>query len=517
MKACRIYYFSQIRTYADCGSSAARKGLVLGAYDGCTPAELKLTKIAQQFDEESGGKIKHLLKGGAGIKKGTAQVFTNISNDFYSVAVAGLGPEGVGLNDKEQLDECKENIRWAAATGARALQDSGINSVLVENFTNSESAAEGSILAVFQYQDNRNREHQQPNVKVELHEGGDKEGWARGALRADNQNFARKLEETPGNLMTPSIFAQMAIDSACPCGVQVDVRDRDWLETKRMNAFLTMAKGSCEEPLLLDIGYCGAPVTDKPVILIGKAITFDTGGLCLKNCEGMSENRGDLAGAAVTLAVVKCAAQMALPMNIRALIPLCESMPGGRAVKPGDVVVGLNGKTITIADTDNEGRITLVDPLVYSKTYLPCLIITTATLTPGIRWGLGSAATGIFTNSNDVWRELQRAGAESGDRVWRFPFWKYYKQKVTEFTSIDVHNVGEGKGAGPPLGAAFLKEFVPPGVDYLHLDITGTGLYSTGVGAPYLKKGVMTGRPVRTLVQFLYQTSCPHDKGKAIV
>ncbi|KAK9508371.1 hypothetical protein O3M35_005951 [Rhynocoris fuscipes] len=348
-------------------------------------------------------------------------------------------------------------------------------------------------------------------------DGGDKDGWIRGTVKAENQNLARKIEETPGNLMTPTIFAQTAIDCICPCGAQVEVRDRDWLETKKMNSLLTIAKGSCEEPLLLEVGYCGGQPSDKPFIIIGNGTTFDSGGLCLKPCrleEHMSQGRADLAGAAVALATVKCCAQMALPLNIRALIPLVENLPGGRAVKPGDVVVGLNGKTITIANTDNEGRILMVDPLVYCNYFTPCMIITLSTLTRGIKIGLGSGATGVFTNSNSIWNQLLRAGTETGDRVWRFPFWKYYKHKVTtEYHSVDVHNVGKCCGATPPLAAAFLKEFVATGVDYLHLDIAGTGQTSTGIGHPYLKKGLMTGRPLRPLVQFLYQISCPHDRG----
>ncbi|XP_014240992.1 cytosol aminopeptidase-like [Cimex lectularius] len=501
------------RTYADCGGSSTKKGLVVGAYDGCSPGELKLTPTALKIDEETGGKLRALLKGDMTIKKGTAQVYSNIHPELYSIAVAGLGQEGIGLTESENLDECKENIRWAAGVGARALHETGLGTIFVEGFTNTESAAEGAILGTWQYQELKNRDHQYINAKIEMFEDQDREGWARGALRADCQNVARKLEETPANLMTPILFSQHALDLLCACGIQVEVRDRDWLEQKKFNAFLTLAKGSCEEPLLLEIGYCGGQPDDKPIVFIGKGITFDSGGLCLKKCEGMSEYRGDLAGAAVIVGVLKCIASMALPINVRALIPLCENQPGGMAIKPGDVVVGLNGKTIVVEDTDNEGRIIMVDPLVYSNTLYPCMVTSIATLTPGVRWGLGSGCSAVFTNSNPIWREINRAGAETGDRVWRFPFWKYYTKKITSYTGVDVHNVGKGTGAAPCLGAAFIREFAPPGIDLMHLDITGTGLLSTGYGHPYLRKGLMTGRPVRTIAQFLYQIACPHDRG----
>ncbi|KAF6199658.1 hypothetical protein GE061_005956 [Apolygus lucorum] len=506
-------FYLQFRFAGDCLGSSTRKGVVLGAYDGCSEGEIKLTPTGLKLDEETGGKLRMVTKDGAGIRKGTAQVFTNLHPEYYSIAIAGLGPEGVGVNEPESLDECKENIRWAAATGARALQESGVHTVFVEAFTNSEAAAEGSVLSVWRYQELKSRSEQQPLTKVDLFEDNDRDGWMRGQLKAESQNLARKIEETPGNLMTPVTVAQIAIDVLCPCGIQVEVRDKDWLETKKFSALLTVAKGSCEDPVLLELAYCGGEQEEKPVVFVGKGITFDSGGLCLGECEGMSKFRGDLAGAAVIIAVFKAAATMALPINLRAYIPLCESMIGGMSMKPGDAVQGLNGKTVVIEDTHLEGRIIMMDPMTYSSIVHPCLMTTVGTMTSGIKWSIGSGPSGVFTNSHPVWREINRAGMESGDRVWRLPLWKYYTRKVTSFTNIDVHNVGKKVGAATCLGAAFLQEFMPPKVDLLHFDISGTGMISTGIGAPYLRKGLMTGRPVRTLIQFLYQIACPHSKG----
>ncbi|XP_014278404.1 cytosol aminopeptidase [Halyomorpha halys] len=500
------------RTYAECGGGTNKKGLVLGAYDGCNPGELKFTKAAKLFDDKMGGKISALVKGGAGISKGTAQVFTNLGDEFYSIAVAGLGEEGAGYNTLEILDECKENIRWAAATGARALQDSGIYNIMVEEFTNAEAAAEGANLAIWQYQDVRSPSEHNPTGKVDLYQSDDRDGWSRGIIKSDCQNFARRLEETPANLMTPAIFAQWVIDALCPCGIQVEVRDRDWLEAKKMSALLTMARGSCEEPLMLEMGYCGGKPEDKPIVFVGKGVTFDSGGICLKQCKGMSDKRGDVAGAAVCASVLKCVAQMALPVNVRVLTPLMESMIGGSAIKAGDVVTAFNGKTVQIENPDNEGRVMLLEPLAYSMTHLPCLLSTIASLTGTTTRGLGCGASAAFSTSNDVYRELERAGSETGDRVWRFPFWKYYTDKVTDYPSFDVSNVGKGYGETCK-GAAFLREFVDPSLDFLHVDIHGTGLKVNESSFPYLKKGWMSGRPTRTLAQFVYQIVCPHDKG----
>ncbi|XP_073999859.1 cytosol aminopeptidase-like [Rhodnius prolixus] len=508
------------RSYCECsGSGSNRTGLVLGTYQPETSChetgstEFKFTPTGVKFNEETGGKLKDLVQG-AGIRKGCAHVFTNVSNDFAAVAVAGLGPEGLGWNEIEVLDECKENIRIATAHGTRALQDEGMSNILVEPFTNTEAAAESAFLSVWRYQELKNKQKQLATPRLDLYGESDKDGWERGKLKSGNQNLARKLEDTPANLMTPTIFAENAVDLLCPCGVSVEVRDKDWIEEKRMNPFLTVAKGSCEPPLFLEVGYCGGPIEGQPIVLVGKGITFDTGGMCLKKCEHMSEYRADLAGAAVVLAVIKTAAQMVLPMNIFGLIPLCENMLGGLAMKPGDVVIASNGKSITIEDTDNEGRLTLIDALNYSHFFKPCAVVCVSTIADGVRRNLGTSSSATFSTSQALWRELERAGGETGDRLWRLPFWKVYQHRITtDYLNVDVHNVGKNGISGDVCkAAAFLLEFMSV-KDFVHIDISGTGKLSNGVGHPYLREGTMTGRPTRTLVQFLYQIACPHTRG----
>jgi len=491
-----------------CGAPP-KKGLVLGVYEGCEPGELKMTNTAAKFDEDNRHKLTELLRG-VQIHKGNAQVFGNIGDDFYSVAVAGLGPESVGLNQAEALDECKENIRTAAGIGARALQDQGIGGIFVEGFTNSEAAAEGATLAVWRYQELKNSENILTPSKVELFDEYDREGWQRGVIKAEAQNLARRLEEVPANLMTPMVFSQSVIEALCPCGVQVEMKDKDWLDSNRFTAFLNVARGSCHMPVFIELLYCGGHVDEKPVVLIGKGATFETGGMCLKKCKGMALSRGDLAGAAVIVGVFKAAAMMNLPINLVGLLPVYEHMISGAAIKPGDVVMALNGKTIRVDDTKNDGRVVVSDVLSFCNIYKPCLIMNLATSTRALFKGIGSLPTGVFSTSEVVWREVNRAAALTGDRVWRFPLWKTFHSRVTDFVGVDVHNVGKGVGGEPCLGAAFLMEFAPECVDLIHFDITGTGLLSTGIGMPYLRKGVMTGRPVRTVVQFLYQLACPH-------
>jgi len=503
---------SSVRLFSDDSCRDDKKGLVIGAYDGCAKGELRLTQSAVKFDDEVGGRISELIKGStSGIQLGNAKVFHGVGCEYYAVAVAGVGPEGMGYNEQEIIDECKENVRVAAASGARALQDQGVGLIFVEGFGNPEAAAEGSDLAIWNYQDLKMPEDRDQESRVELWNDPDRDSWGRGIVKAEAQNIARLLEEMPANLMTPAKLATAAIDILCPCGVQVDVRDKMWIETKKMNAFLNMARGSCEPPLLLELSYCGGHQEDKPVLFTGKGVTFDSGGVCLKKCKGMSEYRADMAGAAVIIGVFKAVAQLNLPINLNALIPLCESMPGGMAMKPGDVVLALNGKTIRIADTDNEGRIILADALSYSCNYKPCIVMNVATLTPGIRTALGASSSGVFSTSDSVWSELMKAGAVTGDRVWRFPVWRHFTKRVTELVGIDVSNTGIGKGGDPCLAAAFLMEFAPP-VDFVNMDITGVGMKASCYCLPYLRYGLMTGRPTRTLIQFLNQMACPLDK-----
>ncbi|KAL1122886.1 hypothetical protein AAG570_003212 [Ranatra chinensis] len=350
-----------------------------------------------------------------------------------------------------------------------------------------------------------------PESSLCLYDDPDMAGWERGAFKAEAQNIARKLEDTPPNAMTPAIFSQEAMEILCPCEVQVVAHDRDWLEDKCMNAFITLARSSCDPPIMLELSYCGGAEDDKPVVIVGKGTTFDCGGLCLQRGGDMSECRADMAGAAVIVATLKALAMLKVPINVNALIPLYENMPGGMAIKPGDVVTGLCGKNIRVTDTSKEARVILTDPLTFSSNYKPCLVINVATLTAGVRTALGTSSTGVFTTSDVVWNELSRAGAETGDRVWRLPLWKHFTSNIKSYDSVDVDNVGNGRGGDPCVGAAFLREFAPP-IDFLHLDITGTGMLASDPSHPYLREGYMTGRPTRTLVQFLYQMACPMDK-----
>ncbi|KAJ9592898.1 hypothetical protein L9F63_015476, partial [Diploptera punctata] len=506
---------SPFRFYSNgAAGGGRRKGLVLGVYNPGAPETFKLTTAAHKFNETVNGKLTDLLNhyDAFEIDKGDVQVFQNLESEYYSVAVAGLGKEDVGFNTLENLDECRENVRIAAGAGVRALRSLGIGTISVEGFGQAEASAEGAGLAAWRFQEYRAREDRKVVPSLELYHDPDFDGWNRGLLKAEAQNLARTLCDTPANIMTPTAFSNAVIESLCACGIGVEMRDKDWIESKKLNAFLAVAKGSTEAPAFLELSYCGGHQDEKPIAFVGKGITYDSGGLCIKKCKQMREYRGDLAGAAVIIATFKAAASLGLPINLQAAIPLCENMISGMAMKPGDVVFAINGSSIEIEHTDNEGRIIMADALLYVREqHKPRLVIDVASLTRGIRSALGGAATGVYTINHDLWREINKAGAITGDRVWRFPLWHHFTKKVTYKPNADVTNTGMGPGGYPCKGAAFLKEFVPCG-DWMHLDITGCGLLSHARDYPYLSVGRMTGRPTRTLIQFLYQIACPPEK-----
>lgn len=406
------------------------------------------------------------------------------------------------------IDEDRENIRVGAAVGALKLQKNGCHCVCVDGMGFPEQAAEGSALAIWRYQENKSKKYWRIIPQLELFEDPDQDSWQRGLFKAESQNFVRRLCDAPANLMTPLHLAQIAVNELCPCGIKVEVHDRDWIEQKRMDCFLTVARGSCAPPLFVEVNYCGGPADQKPILLCAKGLTYDSGGLCLRDCKKMGVHRADMAGAAVVLSVIRACSALSLPINVVGCLPLCENMPSGMAMKCGDVIMSLVNKTVRVSDTDNGGRLLVADALAYGQEiYKPRLVIDVATETTGVVAALGSAASGVFSNSHTLWKQIRKAGIITGDRVWRLPLWKFFTDNVTRMRTIDVDNKGYGKGS-PCLAAAFLKEFILC-VDWMHIDIEGVGMKNWEKCYPYYRKGRMTGRPTRTLIQLMYQLACP--------
>uniref|UniRef100_A0AAX7T8B9 Cytosol aminopeptidase n=1 Tax=Astatotilapia calliptera TaxID=8154 RepID=A0AAX7T8B9_ASTCA len=471
-------------------------GLVLGVFEKEEEEDegtLHLTEAAAGFDKSLSGKLSELLKlSGPALKNGKSRVFYGLHKDFPCVALVGLGKNNAGVCRTENWDTSKENIRQAVSAGCRLLQDLEVSHVEVDSCGDAQSAAEGAVLGLFHYDQLKSKK--KTKVTTQLHGSADVVGWEKGIVYAEGQNLARLLMEAPANHITPTAFAKTIEEKLAPHA------DRAWIEEQQMGAFLSVSKGSEEPPVFLELHYNGSPDSKQPpLLLVGKGITFDSGGISLKPSASMDAMRADMGGAATVCASIVTAASLKLPVNIVGLAPLCENMPSGKATKPGDVVKAKNGKTIQVDNTDAEGRLILADALCYGHVFNPRAIVNVATLTGAMDVALGSAAAGVFTNSDWLWEQLHRASVVTGDRVWRMPLFQHYTKQVTDSQLADLNNIGKySRSGGACTAAAFLREFVKA-PHWAHLDIAG--VMSNKDEVPYLRKG-MSGRPTRTLVEF---------------
>ncbi|XP_024887625.1 cytosol aminopeptidase-like [Temnothorax curvispinosus] len=494
---------SHLRLFASV--STMKTGLVLGVYETESEDNVVLTPTAAKYNDLVNGKLlKNILLAGPKIPKGHARVFWGLDEtDYAGVAVVGLGKQGLGINKLEEIHEGKESVRAAAAAGCRALDDVEIKDIKLETLGDAEAAAEGAGLSTWLYQGFKNEEKKKKLPKISLYGDEGEAEWRVGIIKAQAQNWARELSDTPANLMTPTIFSQRVCEVLTHLGVDVQVRDKSWAEQKKMGSFLSVARGSTEPPKFLEISYKGAEnSSESPVTFVGKGVTFDAGGISLKPSSEMDEMRADMSGAACVAATIRAAAELKLKKNIVGLIPLTENLPSGHATKPGDLVQAMNGKTIIVDNTDAEGRLILADALCYAQQFNPRFILDIATLTGAMRIALSNSATGVFTNDSNLYETLRNAGTVTGDRVWRFPLWQHFTDEVTKkVKGADINNLAKCKGGGSCTAAAFLREFVSKDMPWMHLDIAGV-MGPAHDELPYIPAG-MTGRPTRTLIQFL--------------
>ncbi|XP_074643882.1 cytosol aminopeptidase-like isoform X2 [Tubulanus polymorphus] len=502
--------FSICKWYSITASSNTGRGLVLGVFEEKNEdRNVLFTKCGEKYNEERvAGKIEHLLNiSGVPLKKGKSRIFYGLDDNFPSIAVVCLGEKGKGYNEEEQLDEGREHIRSAIGVGINQLRDIGVTDIDVDSCGDVEAAAEGANLAIYKYEDLKSSEsHSKPLFVKCFHDGANKCKWHRGTVLAEGQNFARRLTDVPANKMTPTIFVEEATNKLDKFGVKCVARDKKWVQSENMGAFLSVANGSNEPLKFLELSYNGTRETSRSFALVGKGITFDSGGISLKMSKDMDKMRADMGGGACVVGAFLSLAKLKVPINVKGYIPLCENMPGGNAVKPGDVVKAKNGKTIQINNTDAEGRLILADALCYADSFQPTGILDIATLTGSVVAGIGCAAAGVFSNSSSMWEHMEQAGIKSGDRVWRMPLWEFYTQQVKKSELADLTNIAMTNVGGDCCNAAaFLKEFVT-NKNWLHLDIAGIMENHSGE-YPYLSKGAMSGRPTRTIVEFLDRLS----------
>ena len=321
-------------------------------------------------------------------------------------------------------------------------------------------------------------------------------GVSMGTVLAESTMLARDLVNHPANVMTPTKMAEAAREVAETVGLELDVMDRDRMREHGMGAFLGVAQGSEEPPQLIVMTYRGDPDNpDNNLGLVGKGITFDTGGISLKPAANMEAMKGDMAGGASVIAAMNAIGSLKPRINVTGLIAATENMPGGRAQRPGDVVTAMNGKTIEVINTDAEGRLVLADALCYARSLGITRLVDVATLTGAIVVTLGKACTGMMGNSGKLAKDIGAAGERSGERFWELPMLEDYRELIRSDVA-DMKNSG-GRQAGSITAAMLLREFAED-ADWVHLDIAGTSTASSNKG--HLVKGA-TGVPTRTLAQ----------------
>jgi leucyl aminopeptidase len=318
-------------------------------------------------------------------------------------------------------------------------------------------------------------------------------GVREGRAIAAGMSLTRDLGNLPANVCTPTYLAERAVKLAREWKLAVEVLEQKDMEKLGMGSLLSVTRGSHQPPKFVILRYSGAGKKERPVVLVGKGITFDTGGISLKPAAEMDEMKFDMCGAASVLGTLRAVAELKLKLNVIGLVPTCENMPGGAATKPGDIVTSMSGQTVEILNTDAEGRLILADTLSYAERFEPQAVVDIATLTGACVIALGHVCSGLFANNERLARELQAAGAESWDRVWQLPLWEdYHEQLKSNFA--DFANIG-GRPAGSVTAACFLSKFTRK-YDWAHLDIAGTAWKSGR------EKGA-TGRPVPLLTTFL--------------
>lgn len=316
----------------------------------------------------------------------------------------------------------------------------------------------------------------------------------------DGIKLTKDLANLPANLCTPRIMAEQAKKLASEVGLTINILDEAAIRKEGMGGLLAVAQGSTEPAKFIILEYRGI-AEQKPVVLVGKGVTFDSGGICLKPAAGMEEMKYDMSGAASVMGVLKAVAELKLPIHVVGIMPLTENLPSGSAVKPGDVITTLSGLTVEVINTDAEGRLILADALTYSERFNPDVVIDIATLTGAIITALGAVATGMLSNNVELALEIEKAGQYSQDRVWPLPLWDDYQQQI-DSNIADISNIGV-EGGKSITAACFLSRFTKK-LHWAHLDIAGTA-WKSG------PEKTATGRPVSLMVQFLLNR-CKNNK-----
>ncbi|HKH02895.1 MAG TPA: leucyl aminopeptidase [Bradyrhizobium sp.] len=434
--------------------------------------------------------------------------FRGARDEILHLSGGTKGPRRLMLIGMGTVTDRRAAFRRAATLAARNAQRLGVGEMAWHSgevsAEETEAITVGLIAGSWEYADLKSpvpeAERKKPLEKAVIltsDTDGSRHGLASGQAIGAGQSLSRRLAMMPGNLCTPEYLSQTAADIAKRYGMGITVLGRREMEAEKMGSFLAVAQGTPQEPKLITLEYKGGKPGTKPVILVGKGLCFDSGGISIKPAQGMEFMKFDMCGAAGVLGTFEALGQMRPEINVVGIVGATTNMPSGTAMNPGDVVKAQNGKSIEIINTDAEGRLVLADCLSYARRFNPDVVIDAATLTGACVIALGHSASGVFSTDDALIAEILAAGKRAGEPGWPLPLWDEYKELIKSDVA-DIKNSG-GRPAGATTAAMFLKEFAD-GYTWAHLDIAGTAYSETDLVT--IPKGP-TGVPTGTFIEFI--------------
>ncbi len=482
--------------------------LALGLFEGQSVTEAGYAGL----DAALGGLIGQVIA--AGDFSGEALKTRLLYSPSDAVAARRVLLVGLG----KQAEFSLTVVRQAAGVAAQALAElklrrlatglHGLTSVGITADRAAQATVEGTLLGLYRFLTHKREENmQRPTVNADelillapsAEAVSELEAGAQvGEIMATSANLVRDLVNEPGNYVTPKVLAEQAQVMTQGLGINLTVYDEAAMREMGMESFLSVSRGSAQEAQFIVLEYfpAGAEAADT-LVLVGKAITFDTGGISLKPNDGMWEMKRDMAGGAAVIGALRTIAQLKLPVRVVGLVCAAENMPGPDAIKPGDVVKAMNGKSVEYISTDAEGRMVLADGLCYSARYQPAAVIDCATLTGSIVMALSSDMSGVFSNDEALFTRVQKAADAAGEPVWRMPLWKPYRERINSDVA-DMKGSTGTRYAGAITAALFLQEFAPANTPWMHMDIAGSAWQEDH--KPYAPRGA-SANPMRTLVE----------------
>ncbi|MFN0124825.1 MAG: leucyl aminopeptidase [Blastocatellia bacterium] len=476
--------------------------LVVAVYEGEKPE----TGALADLDKRSGGIVTSLIESG--------EITGKTGETAYVHNPGDIGARRLLLMGAGKAEDFKsDNVRRMAGAAARLLRAKNIRKFaflrrsLVPLGESVQAAVEGAIIALYdtdKYKTGDKEERLIEEMILATTEGDTDElrrGAEKGRILAESVNYVRDLVNEPANILTPTEMARRAEETAQSFGLEIDVLDEARMKELGMGSLLGVSQGSAEPARLIVLSYTPEKDSRETVAIVGKGLTFDTGGISIKPSDGMEKMKYDMAGGATAIGVMRAVAQLKPAVNVIGLIGAVENMPGGRAQRPGDVVRSMTGKTIEVINTDAEGRLVLADVLAYARQLGATRIVDLATLTGAVSVALGDVYVAALGNDQEWTDAVISAGRASGEKIWQLPLDREYRDQIKSDIA-DIKNVG-GRKAGTITAAWFLREFVE-NTPWVHLDIAGTAWNDSNKS--FLSAGP-TGVCVRTLVRLICETA----------